>query len=236
MKIIRYGYFILIIFALLPHLGNGQETDSVRVEVKDYPLEKINELKADNDLNYPTVISEGAGFFTPFLRLLSRIWNLLTSPLKELKIKSIETFIYFVSAILFLFLIYKLFGSKYIGMFQSKSDKYNDQYDIEDENIHEIDFDEEIGKALYIKEYRLAIRLLYLKTLKFLSDQGRIQWEEGKTNHDYFFELKDPVVRQMFDLMSNHFNYVWYGHFEADLVRYEEAKEEFENIEKRLKD
>ncbi len=56
-----------------------------------------------------------------------------------------------------------------------------------------------------------AVRLLYLQTLKQLSDGKRIDWQLYKTPTQYIYEVRLPASRQM----TNHFLPVRYGNFEA---------------------
>lgn len=56
-----------------------------------------------------------------------------------------------------------------------------------------------------------AVRLLYLQTLKQLSDEKRIDWQLYKTPTQYVYEVRMPAFRQL----TNHFLRVRYGNFEA---------------------
>ena len=58
---------------------------------------------------------------------------------------------------------------------------------------------------------REAVRLLYLQTLKRLSDEKRIDWQPYKTPTQYINEVRMPVFRQL----TNHFLRVRYGNFEG---------------------
>ena len=61
------------------------------------------------------------------------------------------------------------------------------------------------------QNYREAVRLLYLQTLKQLSDAERIDWQLYKTPTQYINEVRLPAFRQL----TNHFLRVRYGNFEA---------------------
>lgn len=84
------------------------------------------------------------------------------------------------------------------------------------ENIHEINMDDELEKAINVRNYRLAVRLLYLKSLKQLNDAELIHWEINKTNSDYSNELQDFDQRLAFNLLTRQFEYIWYGEFNID--------------------
>ncbi|AMR30610.1 hypothetical protein A0256_03815 [Mucilaginibacter sp. PAMC 26640] len=110
------------------------------------------------------------------------------------------------------FLILKLSGINMLGLFRKKA--YSPlAYTTSEENIHEINFETEIEKAVAAKNYRLAVRLLYLRSLKQLSDNGLINWKIDKTNTDYVSELADEDQRAEFKQLTLQFEYAWYGDF-----------------------
>ena len=63
-------------------------------------------------------------------------------------------------------------------------------YSVHEDTIYGVDFDSEIKRAMERKDYRESIRLLYLQTLKLLSDEGRIDWQPYKTPTEYIYEVK----------------------------------------------
>ena len=88
-------------------------------------------------------------------------------------------------------------------------------YSIEEENIRLIQFDKEIDAAIKNGDYRLAIRLLYLQTLRFFSDNQLIDWQIHKTPMEYLYELSHKEMRQPFRVFTNHFLHVRYGNYQA---------------------
>lgn len=87
------------------------------------------------------------------------------------------------------------------------------KYQVLDENIHEMDFEKLVQEALDQQDYRRGIRLLFLYALKLLSDKQLIQWESGKTNHDYVVELEKKELKTGLNELSFYFDYAWYGNF-----------------------
>ena len=81
-----------------------------------------------------------------------------------------------------------------------------------EENIHVIDFEAEIARARSAGDYTRASRLLYLQTLKQLSDAHRIDWQPQKTPAQYTREVSGMAFLQL----TNHFVRIRYGGFEAD--------------------
>lgn len=88
-------------------------------------------------------------------------------------------------------------------------------YQIQEDTIYGVDFEQEIATALQQEDYRSAIRLLYLQTLKQLSDAERIDWQPYKTPTEYLYEVKAEGIRASFRLLTTGFLRVRYGNFDA---------------------
>jgi hypothetical protein len=102
------------------------------------------------------------------------------------------------------------------------------------ENINTIDFDTEIEKAVAAHNYRFAVRLLYLRCLKQLSDSGLIEWKIDKTNYAYLNDLKNDGQRVAFGSLTRKFEYVWYGEFLIDASLYGDISSSFSNFNKQV--
>ena len=93
-------------------------------------------------------------------------------------------------------------------------------YDVEEDTIYGVNFEIGIRQALEAQNYRQAVRLVYLQTLKFLEDEGKIEWQLSKTPSQYVRQVNTPA----FSSLSRHFINVRYGNFEATLDLYEQMK------------
>lgn len=98
------------------------------------------------------------------------------------------------------------------------------KYNVEEETIYGVDFNSEIDNALSRKDYQLAVRLVYLQTLKHLSDFRCIDWQTYKTPTEYLYEMKRKGVSDEFRQLTNRFLMVRYGNFEATESTYETVK------------
>ena len=227
-------YFFTICISIFSVFAFGQTQDTLRIKVAEYPAGVMEDLSSNPDLSYTIDPKEKVGIIT---RILSWIGELLGKLLDVLgavpeNLQLIENIIYIVSAIIIGILLYKLFGYRYTGVFGSKKNAKSLDYESEPENIHEIDFEQAISDALKQSQFQLAIRLVYLSALKFLSDENIIQWVEGKTNEEYIYEIEDLTKRSYFERLSNRFMYVWYGHFETNQHSFEQANRELQEIKK----
>ena len=130
--------------------------------------------------------------------------------------------IFFIAVILsILFFLYK----KRPELFLREKKNAPLPYNIEEENIHGIDFNTEIFMALDSGDYRLAIRLLYLQTLRFLSDGKLIEWQIHKTPTEYLYEIKNKEMKPLFFELTNRFLQVRYGNYKASNELYETMHE-----------
>jgi hypothetical protein len=135
---------------------------------------------------------------------------------------------------LVIFFIIKLIGMDFGNLFNRESKQVEISYNESLENIHQVTFDEEIEKALAQRNYKLAIRLLYLSTLKQLNDARLIQWQTEKTNSAYLNELTDSSQRQSFGILTRQFEYVWYGNFSVDARSFQHINTLFLDFKKML--
>ena len=88
------------------------------------------------------------------------------------------------------------------------------------DNPFGIEYDKETDEALRRGDFNALVRLVYLRTLKLLDEQGRISWRIYKTPTDYATEMLTPA----FNTMTQHFMRVRYGQFQADSTLYDEMR------------
>ena len=86
------------------------------------------------------------------------------------------------------------------------------EYEVTEDTIYGVDFPSEIKKALENENFREALRLMYLQTLKSLSDYHQIEWQPFKTPTQYTFEFRQTDFKRMTSLFVR----VRYGGFGAD--------------------
>jgi hypothetical protein len=199
--------------------------DSTKISVRR-PLEsKMIALKKSKEYQYgvrpPQVLD------TLWRRLLSRFFNwfnnFFTGVDNPIFWKTVA-YVFIASVVVFATL--KLMGVDFSGLYRKKNNN-GIPYETLGENIHAIDFTEAIAEAITQKNYRLAIRLYYLKTLKELTDHQMIDWQINKTNRSYVYELNSPTLRPEFEQITLQFEYAWYGDFPVDEPQFITIKNQF---------
>lgn len=178
-----------------------------------YPAaDKLAGYRRDRDYQYDRDTTPPESVFGKFWAWLSeKITNLLRSKAYR---NVGQYLVLLVMAGLTVWLLYKAEVLGFLFPKKAATDPLN--YENLSENIHEISFGERIDEALAQRNYRLAVRLLYLRTLKQLADQNLIAWQPNKTNRQYAHELAKSPLRPDFEALTTQFEFVWYGNFSID--------------------
>lgn len=129
--------------------------------------------------------------------------------------------------LIFLFLFYKLFDKRVQPIFLSNR-KLKQIIEANDINLSESDYDKLMEEAVNTGNFNIAVRILYLKLLKFLSTTKAIIWREDKTNSEYSLEIRDVDLRLNFRNLATTYEYVWYGHFEINKEAFLKIKQKYE--------
>ncbi|PTQ99507.1 uncharacterized protein DUF4129 [Mucilaginibacter yixingensis] len=202
--------------------------DSSKVNVRGFNQAALNKYKASGDFNYEDKPeSRGSSWWHRFWHWVwfqwNRFWDWVGHVLARLfgkvhggvhSLSYLRYLLIFVLAVLIAFIVAKLFDIDLRRLFSRKSKQVGGvPYTEEIENIHEIEFDGAIADAVDAKNYRLAVRLLFLRSLKQLADAGLIDWKADKTNSDYARELQNAEHKHGFLSVARQFEYVWYGDF-----------------------
>lgn len=207
--------------------------DSVVVTQRQFNINALKLYEQDRNFKYTT--EETA------LPFWDRFWHWFWNWLRNLfdfdgpKI-TVPYLKYIIGALAIAIIVYGIV--KYLGndlhLFSKEAKSIAISYSVSLENIHEISFDEEIERAIGQHNYKLAVRLLYLRSLKQLSDAQLIHWQIEKTNTAYLNELSDSVQRQSFGILTRQFEYIWYGDFPVDGRSFQNIYTLFQDFKKRM--
>ena len=199
--------------------------DSAKIAVRK-PLEsKMTALKKSKDYQYG--VQESQVLDTWWRRLLRRFFNWFGSLFTGVGNPTFwKTVAYVFIASVVVYVTLKLMGVNFSGLYRKKNNN-EIPYETLGENIHVIDFTESIAEAITQKNYRLAVRLYYLKALKELTDREMIDWRINKTNRSYVYELNSPTLRPDFEQITRQFEYAWYGDFPVDEAQFLSIKNQF---------
>jgi hypothetical protein len=235
MKLISVVFFALLFFQSLETPSgkkNGLVTnDTLRIQPRSFDQLQVKEFKADDAFHYGRTTQTGITFWQRFWIWVARI----ISSFLELLQTTVGKIIFYSTCIgLLLYIILKVLDIDARDLFYRSSAKSRINFSLAEENIHALDFEKLIQEAVGKRQFRDAVRLVFLFSLQKLSDEKLIQWMPGKTNDDYLRELKQhPVLPYLKDLRY-YFDYAWYGHFEINDQTFEDVRQKFHDFKTRL--
>ena len=229
----RIFLFVLCLLGFLSLPGQRDTTyfelDTLQTSVRTFDESQIENYKRESRFNF----TQDPTYETNYIRkFLSKISKWLSSHLGA----GVSKFLFYLLfyGLIFLgvgFLLYHFIKTENGGMFE-KEDKKKTVITAEtvDETTDRKQIEKLIQAAISAGDYRVAVRLLYLKTLRALDDSELIQWKTGKTNSDYIMELSNSNLKEQFQEATRIYEYVWYGEFEL------ESQDEFKSIHQQFND
>jgi hypothetical protein len=199
--------------------------DTLKISTRSFSNAEIDKLRSDPDLNYqqPPTVAES---------IWDRFKQWITWFIESLFEKAVTTdlgrvIMYTLAGIMVIVVIMTLLKVNAFKVFYSGADQAKQSYQIFHENIHEMDFEKLILEATEKNEFRLATRLIFLHALKLLSDKHLINFNQGKTNHDYVEELSSTDLKTGLNELSFYFDYAWYGNFSISDTQFQKIKNTF---------
>jgi hypothetical protein len=218
----------------------GSDLDSIEtavdsiesfVERRIPPHAALERFRADEDFDYGIEHREPSSLWDAIRRAISRwLRGLLGSKGGN---TAVTVTFYVLIAIIVVFVIVKLLDADTRSLFfhRRKEEAAGDLAG--DVDVHAIDYPGRIGHAVAAGDFRMAVRLHYLRLLRDLSESGAITWRAGKTDAEYGVELGTSPLRSGFERASLLFEYVWYGDFPIDRQSYERIAEVIDRVSAR---
>lgn len=228
--------FLLTIMILFIYgQGYAQEEvvhDTSLVGVRNFQSPAISEYKSDPVFQYDNVIAPPK---TLWQRFWEWVWGKLASVFStEAGQNTFITIMIVLSIAILVFFILKITGMNVMGLFSKKNREDALDYSVMEDDIHAINFNEDIERAIADKNFRFAVRLLYLLTLKNLTDAGLINWQVNKTNIAYVEELQGSTNQAGFRNLTVQFEKNWYGDLPINEKEFQSVWNLFNQFNKKL--
>ncbi len=147
-----------------------------------------------------------------------------------------KTILWLVIIVVFLGVVIFYLADSNFGMFRrNKKVQSGQDPDLNEmpEDIFAINYQKEIDKAVTNADYRLAVRLQYLRLLKNMTEKSMIRYQQDKTNMDYLMQLADTGYYHDFFRITRHYEYSWYGQFTVSAEAYRLITQDVEQFENR---
>lgn len=205
--------------------------DTLKIELRTFDTQALNDFKSDPDYRYGRP-QEGMSPWERFMIWLGMILQQFFYYTTQTLLGQLLFYGFLIAVILWVIL--RLLNIEVKDLFYRTAATSKIDFQLADENIHELDFEKLISQAVEKAEYRDAVRLIFLYALKKLSDANQIRWQTGKTNDEYIAELhQHPALPRLRELRY-YFDYAWYGHFEINQRTYEGVKKTFQEFNSQI--
>ncbi|MBT0608400.1 hypothetical protein [Aequorivita echinoideorum] len=234
--------FITFIFLLKLNTVMAAVHDSLSVKIDSSAVEQKSFSKdfskkySGSEYDYDSMEGEAENFIgraiSWFFNKMGEFFGFTLSPGMY---QIIEILVYAILIIFATYIIVKLLVGDSASSFFSRKSAEMAPLNIEEEHIENIDLDAYINNALKEENYRLAIRYMYLKSLKMLSLNNIIHWHFEKTNNDYYREIEDGELKSNFKKISYLYDNIWYGEFALDKIGFQNARKDFERLNQKMK-
>ncbi len=211
--------------APVPHPQSKSDTSAleVRMMVKD----RLAAYQKQREFDYRVQKPEGMSLWQ---RLVQLFWRKVDELFSNKAVSTgFKWLVWVASIFLLIFLVVRVVGADKVMLFVTGQKPRPLAFTAE-EDIHGMDMDAEIASAESDGAFRRAVRLQYLRSLKILSERGRIQWAPSKTNIDYLYELGGGDAEKDFRRITRIFEYAWYGEMELDRGQYDRASSWFKDF------
>jgi hypothetical protein len=91
--------------------------------------------------------------------------------------------------------------------------------------------DQHIRDAISQKNYPMAVRYLYLKSLYELNDKGLIQFHPEATDSNYLNQMSQHRRFEEFSFLTRVYEYTWYGKFDITEQQFSLIHHSFKNFQ-----
>jgi hypothetical protein len=218
----------LIIQSSLKQKINNIVYDSSIVVVRSVDSSKIKSYLRDKDFKY---FEDPESTMTLWERLIDWIKRQIA---KLLNLESAGTvwdvFTYLLIAFAVIAIIFGIYKSEIKGLFFSNKVANGLKISESIEDIHSISYESMIEEAIANRNYRFALRLNYLRSLKILSDKEIINWKIDKTNHEFITEIKHNNLKSIFSNITIEFESIWYGRFEINQSHFSKLQLQYKDF------
>lgn len=137
---------------------------------------------------------------------------------------------YILLAALAIFVLYRIIVVNDLLVFYSSR---KTKTILNEQDSREIDgslIDEKIRQAIDGKQYNIAVRYLYLKTLYALTEKNAINYHVEGTNNEYLNQMAEHKLGKEFRFLTLVYEYVWYGKFDITEEQFSLVHNNFKNL------
>jgi len=145
--------------------------------------------------------------------------------------------ILFIIVIVLLFILYKIYAKDLFSannLQEKKAYHLLSEEDLDDRFL-DMDLEKLLASAISNMDWKGAIRLEFLLTIKLLIQLEKIAWHKDLTNFQIVYQLSNTEERNQLSLLVTEFDKRWYGDQQAGMADYERFSEKAMNFKQLIK-
>jgi len=246
MSLFKFFFCVILCFQFSTAQNSDlvENYDNSKLEVKDISEHDLETYKDDEAFNYIEIEPEDNFIVSAYNKITNWLGNIIREIVEAIfgvgEAKGILYFIfnilpYLILGILLFFLIRFFLKVNSRTLTTGQKENAGFQFTEDEQIIKNEDINALINNAIAQQNYRLAIRYYYLLSLKLLTEKQIIVWQQEKTNEDYITEIESETLKNNFKNITRIYDYVWYGEFNVDQLRFESLKLPFETLNHSIK-
>jgi hypothetical protein len=215
---------ILILFGI-----KLQAQDSTLMLQRQFDKDQIEQLVQQEKYQYEIPAKAPIGLWERLMWFLKKWFNQVFK-----KTTSNTTVRYIVLIAVIFIAVLQLLRANFGSVLGKDSQAFQHSVYIQKQDPFVIDYDKQLQDAENTQNYREAVRLWHLKTLKALHHAGLIRWKNYKTNADFAYEIGISDKQVPFKKLIRFFEYVWYGEFQLKEEHYQEISQNYQQFIEKL--
>jgi len=149
--------------------------------------------------------------------------------------RAFEYFILSLMGAILLYAIVRIIVANRLQLFYRSPKRRIASGSKEEEGSLEDDLDGQLMHFMQIRDYRQAVRFLYLKTLRLLNERGLIRYQQESTNQEYWQQLRASPQGAPFRDLTMIYEKVWYGEFPLGDTLFNRLHQYFEDFYKSVR-
>lgn len=141
----------------------------------------------------------------------------------------VRTITYIILGLILVWIIYRIVVVNNLFMTASSRRRTEITAGVEDE-VEEGNLESKIQAAIRERNYRAAIRFMYLLSLRSLHEKGWIRYHAQGTNYEYLSQVQPYGVGNEFRFLTHVYEYVWYGEFALSEEQFGKVNQQFQQF------
>lgn len=211
------------------------KAEAEKVALRSYDSTKLAEYRQEKRFQYDKVKQAQA---TPnwLKQILQSFGKWLSSVVPSAKTMDTvgNAIVYGIALLALALIIWGIFKMRIRNVIAKSAEPLNFDFKEVTTDILMTDFEKYLTEAVRTGNYKKAVQLLYLETLKSLTLNNIIQWKPTKTNQEYLYEMQNSPLRRPFMEITRMFEYIFYGEFPINEQTYLQTAAAFQDFQGKI--